>query len=65
MDVIYLQQEESLCGRTWCEDKINDSDEKYINIKTIKEKFRHIISGKGMIIPRAAIEARIKELEDL
>ena len=29
-EIIYLQSEESDCGRTWCEDCINDDDVPYI-----------------------------------
>ena len=38
MNVIYLQEEESLCGRTWCEDKINDSDVEYVLNHQVKNQ---------------------------
>jgi hypothetical protein len=65
MDVIYTRTgwTANNIECSWC--RIEDSDEKYINIETIIDRFRAVIEGKGLVIPRVAIKVIVDELKAL
>ena len=66
MNAIYLQQTTlNDNDRTWCEDKINADDEKYIHIDAIRKKFKNIVNGKSIEIPKRIIKNILEEIENL
>ena len=66
MDKIYLQKpDEDSDIRTWCEDRLNEDDEKFINIKAIINKFKKLVNDRGLCIPSMAIRKAVDELENL
>ncbi len=46
-NIIYLQHEETDCGRTWCKDKINDDDTMYIKAGIVESEIRCIHNDMG------------------
>ena len=74
---IYLQVDpdrESACdwidGVTWCEDKINDNDIEYVKADLhlkgfesfVRDRFKHIVDGKGIVIPRIAVNIALDDI---
>ena len=52
--------------KTWM-DIVPESikDEKFVDIKTIEERFKSIVDGEGLLVPRLAVKAAIKQLKTL